>query len=97
LAVERIGLATARWSNDARLWDQLALAYGAQGKRALAHHAAGEAAARRRNWQVAYEQMRFAQRAGDTDFISASMIDARLRVVQGEALREREELGGNVR
>jgi hypothetical protein len=41
--------------------------------------------------------MRFAQRAGDTDFISASMIDARLRVVQGEALREREELGGNVR
>ena len=95
--VERLSDATARWPGDPHLWEQLSRAYGALGQRALAHRAAGEAAIVRRAWQSAFEQFRLAQRAGDADFISASMIDARFRMVEAEALRERAELGRQVR
>ena len=97
MAVERLSDATARWPGDTHLWEQLSRAYGALGQRALAHRAAGEAAIQRRSWQSAFEQFRLAQRAGDADFISASMIDARFRMVEAEALRERAELGRQAR
>lgn len=97
LAVERLSDATARWPGDPHFWEQLSRAYGALGQRALAHRAAGEAAIVRRSWQSAFEQFRLAQRAGDADFISASMIDARFRMVEAEALRERAELGRQAR
>lgn len=96
-AVERLSDATARWPTDLYLWEQLSRAHGALGQRALAHRAAGEAAIVRRAWQSAFEQFRLAQRAGDADFISASMIDARFRMVESEALRERAELGRQAR
>jgi predicted Zn-dependent protease len=96
-AVERLSDATARWPGDPHLWEQLSRAYGALGQRALAHRAAGEAAIVRRAWQGAFEQFRLAQRAGDADFISASMIDARFRMVEAEALRERAEMGRQMR
>ena len=96
-AVTRLSDATARWPRDTRLWDLLSRAHAALGQRALAHRATGEAAIQRRSWQTAYEQFRFAQRAGDADFITASMIDARLRMVEIEARRERAELKGQTR
>jgi hypothetical protein len=40
---------------------------------------------------MAVEQLRLAQRAGDTDFYTASVIDARLRELEPEARREIED------
>ena len=40
----------------------------------------------------AVDQLRRAQKAGDTDFYTASVIDARLRELEDDARRELEEL-----
>ena len=45
----------------------------------------------------AVDQLRIAQRAGDTDFYTASVIDARLRELEPLARREYEESRGAAR
>jgi predicted Zn-dependent protease len=79
------------WRGDARLWQHLARAHEALGQRARAHYASGEAYALLGSPLTAVEQLRLAQRAGDADFYTGSVIDARLRELQADALRELEE------
>lgn len=80
-----------QYRGDGRLWHLLAEAHGLLNQRADAHRAAAEEFALAGAWQSAVEQLRMAQRAGDTDFYTASMIDSRLREVQSELRRELEE------
>jgi beta-barrel assembly-enhancing protease len=80
-----------QFRGDGRLWHLLAQAHGMLNQRALAHRAAAEEFALAGAWLSAVEQLRMAQRAADTDFYTASVIDARLRELQVEARRELEE------
>jgi predicted Zn-dependent protease len=80
------------WRTDARLWQLLATAYEAQKRRADAHRATAERYVLLGSPMAAVDQLKRAQQAGDTDFYSASVIDARLRELEPEARRELEEL-----
>jgi beta-barrel assembly-enhancing protease len=94
LGAEAIGFLRDRlvqYRGDGRLWHLLSEAYGRQNQRAEAHRAAAEEFALVGAWQSAVEQLRMAQRAGDADFYTGSMIDARLRDLQAELRRELEE------
>jgi len=73
------------------LWDLLAQAEGKLNHRADAHRAAAERYVLLGSPLMAVEQLRLAQRAGDTDFYTASVIDARLRELEPEARREIED------
>jgi predicted Zn-dependent protease len=79
------------WRSDAQLWRLLADAYAAQGKRADSHRATAEQYLLLGSPLSAVDQLRVAQKAGDTDFYTASVIDARLRELEPEARRELEE------
>jgi predicted Zn-dependent protease len=80
------------WRSDARLWLLLSQAFGARGRTADAHRAAAEHYALMGSPLSAVDQLRRAQKAGDTDFYTASVIDARLRELEDDARRELEEL-----
>lgn len=67
------------WSVDATLHSLRAQAHQALGERAHAHLAQAEAYALEDRVGAAIEQLRIAQRAGDADFYTLSIIDARLR------------------
>jgi predicted Zn-dependent protease len=79
------------WRSDARLWQLLSQSHEALGQRADAHRAAAEQYLLMGSPLAALDQLRRAQRAGDTDFYTASMIDARIRDVEEDARRELEE------
>jgi predicted Zn-dependent protease len=79
------------WRSDAQLWRLLADAYARQGKRADSHRATAEQYLLLGSPLSAVDQLRVAQKAGDTDFYTASVIDARLRELEPEARRELEE------
>jgi len=79
------------WRSDAQLWRVLAEAHGALGQRADAHRATAEQYALLGSPLSAVDQLRLAQKAGDTDFFTASVIDARLRELEADARRELEE------
>ena len=81
------------WRSDAALWRMLAEAYSGQGKLASAHRASAEHFALVGAWPAAIDQLRLAQRAVGDDFYAASKIDARLRELQAEHLREMQERG----
>ena len=76
---------------DARLWQLLSQAHETLGQRAEAHRAAAEQYLLQGSSMAALDQLRRAQRAGDTDFYTASVIDARIRDVEDDARRELEE------
>ena len=80
------------WRADARLWQLLSQAWGDQGRRADAHRAAAERYVLLGSPMAAVDQLRRAQKVDDTDFYTASTIDARLRQLEPDALREFEEL-----
>jgi predicted Zn-dependent protease len=80
------------WRSDARLWWLLSQAFGAQKRAADAHRAAAEHYVLMGSPLSAVDQLRRAQKAGDTDFYTASVIDARLRELEDDARRELEEL-----
>ena len=80
------------WRSDARLWELLSRAWGDQGRRADAHRAAAERYVLLGSPMAAVDQLRRAQKVDDTDFYTASTIDARLRQLEPDALRELEEL-----
>ncbi len=79
------------WRGDARLWQLLSQAHEALGQRADAHRAAAEQYLLQGSPLAALDQLQRAQKAGDTDFFTASMIDARIRDVEDDARRELEE------
>ena len=79
------------WRGDARLWQLLAQAHEVLGQRAEAHRAAAEQYMLLGSPLAALDQLQRAQKAGDTDFYTASMIDARIREVEDDARRELEE------
>jgi predicted Zn-dependent protease len=73
------------WPDDARLFRLLARSDHAAGRRAEGHLAQAEAHIRLDQPALALEQIMLARQAGDGDFYTQSVIDARLR-----ELRERE-------
>lgn len=79
------------WRGDAKLWGLLSQAHGELGQRADAHRAAAEQYVLLGSPMAALDQLRRGQKAGDTDFYTASMIDARIRELEPEALREMDE------
>jgi predicted Zn-dependent protease len=79
------------WRSDARLWQLMAQAQGKLEQRAEAHRAAAERFVLLGSAVAAVDQLRIAQRANDTDFYTASIIDARLRELEPLARREIEE------
>jgi predicted Zn-dependent protease len=79
------------WRGDARLWAMLAQAHARLGQQADAHRAVAEQYLVLGSPMAALDQLRRAQQAGDTDFYTASVIDARSREIEPEALRELEE------
>jgi predicted Zn-dependent protease len=79
------------WRSDPRLWELLSQALMKLDRKAEAHRAAAERFALLGSNLAAVDQLRVAQRAGDTDFYTASVIDARLRELEPLARRELEE------
>ena len=79
------------WRSDAQLWQQLSVAHGKLGHRGEAHQAAAERFVLLGSMISAVDQLRIAQRVGDTDFYTGSVIDARLRELEPLARREFEE------
>ncbi|RPH45668.1 MAG: M48 family peptidase [Burkholderiales bacterium] len=79
------------WRGDARLWALSAQANFALGRRAEAHRAVAEQYLLLGSPMSALDQLRRGQKAGDTDFYAASMIDSRIREIEPDALREFEE------
>ncbi len=76
------------WPEDAALFRLLAETQHALGHRAEGHLAQAEAHLRQDQPSLAMEQLQLARRAGDGDFYTLSIIDARLRALQE---RERDE------
>jgi predicted Zn-dependent protease len=64
---------------DAELYVRMARAFDGLGKNASRHRVQAEAYLLRGQQLAAIEQLELAQRAGATDFVEQSMIDARLR------------------
>jgi predicted Zn-dependent protease len=80
------------WRSDPQLWRALGAAYSALGKQADSHRATAEQYVLLGSPMSAVDQLRRAQKAGDTDFYTASVIDARLRELDEDARREFEEM-----
>lgn len=74
------------WADDPRLYRLLAECNHGLGRRAEGHLAQAEAHIRQDQPSLALEQLQLARQAGDGDFYTLSMVDARLR-----ELREREQ------
>jgi predicted Zn-dependent protease len=79
------------WRGDARLWQLSSQAYFALDQRAEAHRAVAEQYLLLGSPMSALDQLRRGQRAGDSNFYTASTIDARIREIEPDALREFEE------
>jgi predicted Zn-dependent protease len=79
------------WRGDARLWQLSSQAYFALDQRAEAHRAVAEQYMLLGSPMSALDQLRRGQKAGDSDFYVASTIDARIREIEPDALRELEE------
>lgn len=67
------------YRSDAKLQDQLARAYAAQGKQALQHLALAESYAIQGSIPAAIEQLNIARRASDASYYDQAVIDARER------------------
>lgn len=76
---------------DATLWRLQAEAWNAAGEAALAHRASAEHFALLGGLPAAIDQLKRARQAGTLDFYTGSQVDARLRELEREYLREREE------
>lgn len=79
------------YRSDAVLWRLLSQAHHGMNQPALAHRATAEEYALIGGWLAAIEQLRLAQRAGNVDFYVASQIDARIKELQAEYSRERQD------
>ena len=79
------------WRSDPQLWKMLGEAQFARGNVALAHQAAAEQYAIAGAWPAAVEQLQLARRVPGLDFYTGSQIDARMRELEQELRRERED------
>jgi predicted Zn-dependent protease len=77
--------------SDPAFWRMLAEAWNAAGDPARAHRASAEHFVLLGGLPAAIEQLKLARQAGTLDFYAGSQVDARLRELEQEYLREREE------
>lgn len=76
------------WPEDARLYSLMARANHESGRRAEGHLAQAEAYLRLDQPSLAREQLEMARKAGDGDFYTLSVVDARLRHVREQEQQE---------
>lgn len=81
------------WSADARLYLLSAEAHQALGQAAQSHLAQAQAYALQDRLGAAIEQLQFAQKTGNTDFYTLSIIDARLRELKKQQAQQ-DKRGG---
>lgn len=86
-----IGEQQRTWMADARLYRLLAEAHQALGEMTQSHLAQAEAYALQDRHGAAIEQLQLAQKSGGADFYTLSIIDARLREMQQEQARNRDQ------
>jgi predicted Zn-dependent protease len=90
-AADMLGKAVELHAADATLWRLLADAWNGAGEPARAHRASAEHFALLGGLPAAIDQLKRARQAGTLDFYTGSQVDARLRELEREYLREREE------
>ncbi|THF61529.1 M48 family metallopeptidase [Pseudothauera nasutitermitis] len=90
-ALEIARPAVQRRADDARMWESVARANAALGKRTAQHRAQAEVYVLRGALPAAIEQLEIGRRAGDGDFFDLSALDARLRELQNRMREEREQ------
>jgi predicted Zn-dependent protease len=90
-AAEFLETAVDRHRDDATLWRLLAEAWHGAGNAALAHRASAEQFVLLGGLPAAIEQLKRALREGSLDFYTGSQVDARLRELEAQYLRERED------
>jgi beta-barrel assembly-enhancing protease len=79
------------YPRDSRLFDARARAYAGQGKRLLQHQALAEVYFLQGSLPAAIEQLQFAQSSGDGNFYEQSAVDARLKELRSEHLRDMQD------
>ena len=79
------------YPRDDRLHEMRARAYAALGKRLRQHQAQAEVYALRGSLPAAIEQLQLAQSAGDGNFYELSAVEARLKELRAEHVRELKE------
>jgi predicted Zn-dependent protease len=79
------------YPRDPRLHEARAKAYAGQGKRLLQHQALAEVYFLQGSLPAAIEQLQFAQAAGDGNFYEQSAVDARLKELRTEHLRDMQD------
>ncbi len=79
------------YPRDAKLHEARARAYGGQGKRLLQHQAQAEVYVLQGSLPAAIEQLQLAQTSGDGNFYDLSVVEARLKDLRAEHLRETQD------
>ncbi len=79
------------YRQEPKLYEQLAMAYAAQGKQALQHLALAESYALQGSVPAAIEQLGIARRSPDASFYDQAMIDAREREFKARWMEELKE------
>lgn len=83
--------ALEQWPQDAQMWEALARARAARGEDAQAHLAMAEVHILNGVLLAAIDQLQSAQRTRQLDFYTSSRVDARLRDLRAQHLREVED------
>jgi len=79
------------YPRDAKLKEAQAKAYAGLGKRFLQHQALAEFYALQGSLPAAIDQLEFAQSSGDGNFYELSVVDARLKALRAELVREKDD------
>lgn len=79
------------YPRDARLYALQAKGYASMGKQLLQHQAQAEAYVLQGSLPAAIEQLQLAQKSGDGDFYQLSSVEARLRDLKAQLVREKKE------
>jgi predicted Zn-dependent protease len=79
------------YPRDPKLHEARAQAYAGQGKRLLQHQALAEVYFLQGSLPAAIEQLQFAQSSGDGNFYEQSAVDARLKELRAEHLRDMQD------
>ena len=86
-----VGEQLRAWPGDARLHEFQARTYAATGRRLLQHQAQAEVYVLQGILPAAIEQLQLAQAAGDGNFYELSAVDARLKQLREQHLREQRD------
>ena len=79
------------YPRDPKLFEARAKAYAGQGKRLQQHQAQAEVYFLQGSLPAAIEQLQFAQSSGDGNFYEQSVVDARLKELRSEHLRDMQD------